>query len=52
MYPESWGQSTNETLWGVQWIQDHANVQKAANKPVILEEFGVRSVPASQGPGN
>ncbi|KAI5117037.1 hypothetical protein M0805_004744 [Coniferiporia weirii] len=40
-YPESWGQTANESLWGVQWIADHATSQKTANKPVILEEFGV-----------
>ncbi|EUC64250.1 mannan endo-1,4-beta-mannosidase [Rhizoctonia solani AG-3 Rhs1AP] len=40
-YPEHWGESANITLWGVQWIRDHAASQKAANKPVILEEFGV-----------
>ncbi|CAE6434035.1 unnamed protein product [Rhizoctonia solani] len=40
-YPEHWGESSNITLWGVQWIRDHAASQKAANKPVILEEFGV-----------
>lgn len=40
-YPESWGQAANETAWGTQWISDHAASQKAANKPVILEEFGV-----------
>ncbi|KAG8677989.1 hypothetical protein FRC08_018157, partial [Ceratobasidium sp. 394] len=42
-YPGSWGQSANATLWGVQWIKDHAASQKAANKPVIIEEFGVTS---------
>ncbi|KAG8711813.1 hypothetical protein FRC11_001769 [Ceratobasidium sp. 423] len=40
-YPVSWGQSANATLWGVQWIKDHAASQKTANKPVIIEEFGV-----------
>jgi len=40
-YPESWGQAANETLWGVDWIATHAAAQKAANKPVLLEEFGV-----------
>ncbi|KAF8757294.1 glycosyl hydrolase 5 (cellulase A) family [Rhizoctonia solani] len=40
-YPEHWGEANNITLWGVQWIRDHAASQKAANKPVILEEFGV-----------
>ncbi|KAL5483227.1 hypothetical protein ACEPAI_8457 [Sanghuangporus weigelae] len=39
--PESWGQSADETAWGVQWIADHAAAQATANKPVILEEFGV-----------
>ncbi|CAE6517793.1 unnamed protein product [Rhizoctonia solani] len=42
-YPVSWGQSANATLWGVQWIRDHAASQKSANKPVIIEEFGVTS---------
>ncbi|KAG6807057.1 hypothetical protein H0H92_008976, partial [Tricholoma furcatifolium] len=27
--------------WGLEWMQDHANAAKKANKPVILEEFGV-----------
>ncbi|KAG6895607.1 hypothetical protein C0992_000377 [Termitomyces sp. T32_za158] len=40
-YPESWGQGGNSTLWGVQWIADHAASQNSAKKPVILEEFGV-----------
>ncbi|KAJ1304405.1 hypothetical protein OPQ81_005554 [Rhizoctonia solani] len=42
-YPEQWGQESNVTAWGTQWIIDHAASQKAANKPVILEEFGVTS---------
>ncbi|CAE6435346.1 unnamed protein product [Rhizoctonia solani] len=42
-YPEHWGQSSNVVGWGAQWIKDHATSQKAANKPVILEEFGVTS---------
>ncbi|KAH8115255.1 CEL4a mannanase [Phellopilus nigrolimitatus] len=46
-YPESWGQTANETLWGIQWITDHAAAQTAANKPVLLEEFGVTSDQAS-----
>ncbi|TDL15675.1 CEL4a mannanase [Rickenella mellea] len=40
-YPESWGQGNNETLWGVDWINSHAAQQKAQNKPVLMEEFGV-----------
>lgn len=42
-YPISWGQTSDPSAWGVQWIQDHATSQKTANKPVILEEFGVTS---------
>ena len=38
---ESWGQTTDPVGWGSQWIQDHQTSGKAANKPVILEEFGV-----------
>ena len=43
MYPEGWGQSANPSsaAWGSQWIADHATSQAKANKPVILEEFGV-----------
>ncbi|KAJ7021392.1 glycoside hydrolase, partial [Mycena alexandri] len=44
MYPSSWGeaQSTWPT-WGSQWITDHATVMTSANKPVIMEEFGIPS---------
>ncbi|KAI0675126.1 mannanase [Trametes maxima] len=41
LYPISWGQTADPTGWGSQWITDHATSQKTANKPVILEEFGV-----------
>ncbi|KZO90089.1 glycoside hydrolase family 5 protein [Calocera viscosa TUFC12733] len=27
--------------FGIAWIRDHAAVQKTANKPVVIEEFGV-----------
>ncbi|KAF5323251.1 hypothetical protein D9619_013508 [Psilocybe cf. subviscida] len=40
-YPEHWGQAGNELAWGSQWIVDHATSMTKANKPVILEEFGV-----------
>ncbi|KAF7348472.1 CEL4a mannanase [Mycena venus] len=40
MYSGSWGES-NTDPWGVQWITDHSTVMKSANKPVIMEEFGV-----------
>ncbi|KAF9452368.1 glycoside hydrolase family 5 protein [Macrolepiota fuliginosa MF-IS2] len=42
-YPTPWGQTGNETAWGTQWIADHAKSMTTANKPVILEEFGVTS---------
>ncbi|KAF9012616.1 mannanase [Cyathus striatus] len=40
-YPESWGQGSNITAWGSQWIIDHATSQDRVGKPVILEEYGV-----------
>lgn len=43
LYPESWGQGANITGFGTQWINDHISIQKTANKPVILEEYGVTS---------
>jgi len=45
LYPEGWGQSSNPSsqVWGDQWITDHSTSQKSANKPVIIEEFGVTS---------
>ncbi|EJD41187.1 CEL4b mannanase [Auricularia subglabra TFB-10046 SS5] len=43
LYPESWGQGANITGFGTQWITDHAAMQKSANKPVIIEEFGTTS---------
>ncbi|ESK89493.1 glycoside hydrolase family 5 protein [Moniliophthora roreri MCA 2997] len=46
-YPESWGQNTDPTAWGSQWIKDHAASQKSANKPVILEEFGIKNSQSS-----
>lgn len=43
LYPGSWGETSNPTTWGSSWIDNHVLVQKALNKPVILEEFGVTS---------
>ncbi|KAJ7120056.1 CEL4a mannanase [Mycena epipterygia] len=40
MYPQSWSE-TNTVPWGTQWITDHATTMKSANKPVIMEEFGI-----------
>jgi len=41
MYPDSWGESGNDIAWGQQWITDHAALMTSANKPAILEEFGL-----------
>ncbi|KII92481.1 glycoside hydrolase family 5 protein [Plicaturopsis crispa FD-325 SS-3] len=43
LYPISWGQTSDPDAWGVQWIKDHETSQATANKPVILEEFGITS---------
>ena len=43
----SWGETADPVGWGSQWIIDHQTSGKAANKPVILEEFGVTSDQAS-----
>jgi len=48
LYPESWGQADNVTEFGIAWIRDHAAVQKTANKPVVVEEFGVSVANASE----
>jgi mannan endo-1,4-beta-mannosidase len=40
LYPDGWGES-NDVAWGQQWITDHATIMKSANKPAILEEFGL-----------
>ncbi|KAF9452653.1 glycoside hydrolase family 5 protein [Macrolepiota fuliginosa MF-IS2] len=48
MYPQSWyplldfpGSNWTTKSWGLEWIQQHADAAKKANKPVILEEFGL-----------
>ncbi|KAF8214816.1 glycoside hydrolase family 5 protein [Mycena galopus ATCC 62051] len=41
MYPDSWGESGNDIAWGQQWITDHAALMTSANKPAIMEEFGL-----------
>ncbi|KAJ9133937.1 Glycoside hydrolase [Coniochaeta hoffmannii] len=40
MYPGSWGVDNS---FGPGWIQAHAAACKAANKPCLLEEYGVSS---------
>ncbi|KAG8739070.1 hypothetical protein FRC12_016438, partial [Ceratobasidium sp. 428] len=42
-YPEVWQFNSNATAWGTQWINDHATSQKSIGKPVIIEEFGVKT---------
>ena len=42
-YPAIWGEGDFETAWGIQWIGDHVASQIQFNKPVILEEFGVKT---------
>ncbi|KAF5356008.1 hypothetical protein D9756_003830 [Leucocoprinus leucothites] len=48
MYPQSWyaqldfpGSNWTAKSWGLEWIQQHATAARNANKPVILEEFGL-----------
>ncbi|EGN99844.1 glycoside hydrolase family 5 protein [Serpula lacrymans var. lacrymans S7.3] len=43
LYPGSWGETSNSTSWGQEWIINHYTAQANANKPVIMEEFGVTS---------
>ncbi|KAF9471732.1 glycoside hydrolase [Pholiota conissans] len=48
LYPQTWypeldtpGSNFSIKDWGSFWIQAHATAAKKANKPVLLEEFGV-----------
>ena len=36
MYPNQWGYGYD---WGIKWILQHNEIGKAANKPVVLEEY-------------
>ncbi len=40
-YPQQWGLSRNLEFAG-QWIADHIAAGNRANKPVVLEEYGVK----------
>jgi mannan endo-1,4-beta-mannosidase len=40
---DNWGHSADDISWGNQWITDHATIMKSANKPVIMEEYGLTS---------
>ncbi|GMF33544.1 unnamed protein product [Phytophthora lilii] len=47
-YPDSWGVDECEyQSWGVQWISDHASSDVTAGKPVVMEEYGVKTLNAS-----
>ncbi|KAI0704958.1 glycoside hydrolase [Cytidiella melzeri] len=48
LYPQTWypeldtpGSNFSVGAWGLEWINDHINAGKKANKPIVLEEFGV-----------
>ncbi len=41
LYPNDWGKTAD---WSVQWIKDHIRDGHAANKPVVLEEYGWRDL--------
>jgi len=40
-YPQDWGHAQN-LEFGVQWVKDHAAAGQQANKPVLMEEYGLR----------
>ncbi|KAG9220538.1 hypothetical protein CCMSSC00406_0003994 [Pleurotus cornucopiae] len=40
-YPDGWGTTADAVAWGNGWIRDHATSMVQANKPVIMEEFGM-----------
>lgn len=40
MYPQQWGESANQRF-PQRWIRDHIQAGAKAQKPVILEEFGL-----------
>jgi len=40
LYPKNWGKN-NAEKWGTRWIKEHAKAAKKADKPVVLEEYGI-----------
>ncbi len=36
-----WARKEDLTEWGVMWIREHIAAAERANKPVLLEEYGV-----------
>jgi mannan endo-1,4-beta-mannosidase len=45
MYPQFWNQR-DIISFAAQWISDHISAGRAVNKPVLLEEFGLKENPA------
>ncbi|KAL4116528.1 hypothetical protein PRIC2_011981 [Phytophthora ramorum] len=47
-YPDGWSVDASEFVsWGRKWINDHVASGKKAGKPVVMEEYGVKSHNAS-----
>ncbi|KAF1788563.1 Glycoside hydrolase superfamily [Phytophthora cactorum] len=47
-YPDGWSVDASEFVsWGEKWIKDHVASGKKAGKPVVMEEYGVKSHNAS-----
>jgi mannan endo-1,4-beta-mannosidase len=44
MYGE-WAKKEDLTEWGLMWIREHVAAAQRANKPVLLEEYGVAMLP-------
>lgn len=40
LYPDGWNRSAD---WGTQWIKDHIEATNTANKPSVLEEYGIKN---------
>lgn len=45
LYPDHWGQTV---AWGTTWIADHLALGRAAGKPTVLEEYGLRDATSDQ----
>lgn len=40
MYPGNWGKGHRN--WGTAWIEDHIELGRRVNKPILLEEYAIR----------
>ncbi len=49
LYPAGWGETADPTGWGHTWITDHIRDGKQLQKPVVIEEFGLRDTTQSNG---